>query len=155
MAVVAHPAGLRADVGISRVLLAGLCALHVGAALALGVSALPAWLRGVGLALVAVSLVREWLRHAGPGRITAIGHDPSGGWWLERGGRRQEVAVLPETTLLPGCVLLCLRDARGRHRRCPLLADAVAADALRRLRGRLRTGGGGGDPEGAAPTDPG
>ncbi|MBK1690565.1 protein YgfX [Ectothiorhodospira mobilis] len=143
MAVTSHAAGLRVEVGISRVLLAGLCALHLGAALALGVSALATWLRGMGLVLVAASLVREWLRYAGPRRITAIGCDAGGGWWLEMGGRRQEVAVLPETTVIPGCVLLCLRDARGRHRRCPLLADAVAADALRRLRGRLRTAGGG------------
>lgn len=139
------PGELRVDVGISRVLLSTLCALHLGAVLALGVCPLSAWLRGAGLVLVAVSLIREWRQHAGPGRVTAIGCDSSGGWWSEAGGYRQEVVVLPETTLIPGGVLLSLRDARGRHRRCPLLADAVSADALRRIRGRLRTGGGGAD----------
>ncbi|MFP4244728.1 MAG: protein YgfX [Ectothiorhodospira sp.] len=135
------PEGLRVDVGISRIGMGIMGAMHLAAAGALVRTDLPGGFRVAGVSLVALGLIHGLWRYAGPRRITGVVHEASGRLWLEEaGGRRHAVTVLPETTVLPWGVLLSLRDARGRHRRWPLLADAVDADALRRLRGRLRAG---------------
>ncbi|WP_338031785.1 protein YgfX [Ectothiorhodospira shaposhnikovii] len=74
-----------------------------------------------------------------PGQWRAMGWDADGACWLEsRDGRRVMVEVLPDSVVLPGLILLLLRDETGRHQRLLLTRDAVAGGDLRPLRLRLR-----------------
>ena len=94
----------------------------------------------------AVIGVHGWWCHvaiANPARVVALSLDGNGGWWLKRAdGRVIEPLLLADSRALPALLLLNFRLGRWRRRSLLLLPDSADADALRRLRVRLRVGEG-------------
>ncbi len=136
------PVSLRLDLGASRLLAAVLMAAHGGAA------AIAAWLplalpfRLGLLALVAVSLYRGLRDHAlrrGARAITAFRLNADDTCAVQRGAAGWEEGRLRDCWVHPLLTILVVR-AGGRRRSVSVViaADAVSAEAFRRLRVRLR-----------------
>ncbi|MGE0080618.1 MAG: protein YgfX [Thiohalomonadaceae bacterium] len=100
---------------------------------------LPPLLRAVLLAAVMASLFHAWRMHLGARRITAAMWRPEGDWHLTSAdGMSGEATLAPECYVSPYAVVLRFQGTAGRVRTLVILADALDADTLRRLRVRLR-----------------
>jgi toxin CptA len=114
-----------------------------------GLAVLPwlplAWYLQLALALVIVlGFVGAWRTHVlrgSPRAIRAAELDPEGAWTLRLAdGRALAARLLPSSFVHPKLVVLNFRTGRLARRHLVLAADAADADALRRLRVRLRMG---------------
>lgn len=135
----------------SRVLIGALVMLHLLAAVVLLFPLnVPLVLRLGLLILVAWSL---WhgvyaLRLRAGSAIVRMNWSSTGQWRLfTREGRRLEAHLLTDTLVLPALLILRFACQTGRGRTVVLSTDSLPADALRRLRVRLRL-------EGVAPRPP-
>lgn len=118
-------------------------AMYVAAAGAVLISGTPGFVKAGLLLLLVGSILIAWVGHrqVRAGTIQALGCDGDGQWWIRQAGDEQmSVCMLPDTVVLPWLVLLSMRCERGRYHRLPLMADAMDANDLRRLRVRLRAG---------------
>ena len=137
----------------SPVLIALVCAMHVGAFALVWLMPMAMYLR-VGIATaVIVSLGYTLVRHARLARlanrlptwlqprvIDVVEWDATGNWSIRYAASPQRhPCTLREYWLHPWLVILRLRPETGRGTANVLIAaDAVAADGFRRLRARLR-----------------
>ena len=118
--------------------------LHV-AILALLVLSLRA---GFALALMACAVAWSWLRlrrHPvfgyGPRALTRLIWHADGRWTIHDAGGAREAELHGSSIVLPGLMVLNFRIRGVGRRSRALLGDEVEAQALRRLRARLRAGG--------------
>ncbi|SEP67179.1 hypothetical protein SAMN05421693_10331 [Ectothiorhodospira magna] len=116
--------------------------LHLAALASIWSSGLPFWGQWAA-SLLAIAGLMPWVYRLGlghlPGQWQGLEYDIDGCWWLEsRAGQRLPVRVLPDSVVLPGLILLLLRDEAGRHHRLPLTRDALVTGDLRPLRLCLR-----------------
>ena len=90
--------------------------------------------------------LHAWWSHlcpATPSRVVHLLLDGQGGWQLTQAdGRVIEPRLCPDSRVTPALILLNFRVGRWRRRSLLLLSDSADAGALRRLRVRLRAGGG-------------
>ena len=111
--------------------------LHVGGLIGLlCVLPIPAWPLTAGL----IGMTLRWAVRAGPRDVLRAQGQLDGEWTLTRRDGRREAGwkADPERSLChPWLVILALRGDR-RRRFLPIAADAVDANALRRLRVSLR-----------------
>ena len=139
-------APLRIEAGPSRRLAVFLLSAHL-AALAV-VPELPlAWYLQLSLAaLILFGFVDAWrahVRRCSRRAIRAAELGPQGAWSLcLTDGRILAAQLLPSSFLHPELLVLNFRTGRLTRRHLVLSADAADADVLRRLRVRLRMGGG-------------
>lgn len=134
-------------------LIAALCAMHVGALIIVWAVPGAVVTRAALTVVVVLSFVHALLQHARLGLLSkrlpqwlkpriveAVEWDTAGNWSVRYAGSAQwHGCVLRERWLHPWVVILRLRsemDARALN--VLVAADAVAADAFRRLRARLR-----------------
>ncbi|MCG5510503.1 hypothetical protein LQ956_09585 [Ectothiorhodospira sp. A-7Y] len=122
--------------------LGGLFLVHAAAVASVWGSGLPLWMQVPaalgGLCSFALMVCRVGVGSF-PGQWQALGWGADGGWWLaSRDGGRLMVRVLPGSVVLPGLILLSLRDETGRRHRLLLAGDSVAGGDLRPLRLCLR-----------------
>lgn len=98
---------------------------------------LPLPFKGLLAAAIAVSALLVLRRIRDPG-VSALHLGKAGDLTVETGvGARATATVLPQTTILPGLVVLLLQRG-SRTLALPLPADAIGCDAQRQLRLWLR-----------------
>ncbi len=109
--------------------------------------------RAVNLALagaIIISLVHATYTHMlrrGARTITALEWQAEAGWTLETAhGVRLAAQPLPGAVIYPACIALRFQTEAGRPLSVVLLPDSADADALRRIRVRLRLAAVVGDP---------
>jgi len=118
--------------------------LHLLAALAVGVCALPLPARMVGLCLIAASHVYQMRRLSRLGGFLCFGEER--GWWLERNGCPPEgLAIRGSSVVTPWIVVVQARGDSGEYA-WALVAGAADRDSFRHLRVCLRVGGSSGSP---------
>ena len=100
------------------------------------------WNRGyiaLALALLPPTLLCLWSLRREPLYGATLHWQQRGGWTLESGQIRRPVRILPASTSLRWVVLVSWEELpAGPRGRLWLFADSAPADALRRLRVRLR-----------------
>ncbi|MCG5493003.1 hypothetical protein LPW33_02340 [Ectothiorhodospira variabilis] len=118
-------------------------AMYAAASGAVLISGTPGSVKAALVLFLVGSILSAWVGHrqGRAGTIEVLGCHGDGQWWMRQAGDQPiRVCILPDTVVLPWLVLLSMRCERGRYHRLPLMADAVDADDLRRLRVRLRAG---------------
>lgn len=154
MSSVAYATPLRLELRPSRRVAAGMLAVHAGAALIPWTQALHPLLALLASALVLLAAARAWRLHLGDGAVASVRWDADDRWhFRRRDGRRECGRLLPQGYLHPELAVLRYaldavdeealprrwsRLVRSPHRVLVLTADSGDADALRRLRVRLR-----------------
>jgi toxin CptA len=139
-------AQLRITIRSSAMLALGLCAVHLGAAVAIWLAAVPLWLK-MGLSLgIAASLGRPLASQAAlraAEAIVALEITERGRLsFLTRRGRWRACELLGSTYVSPWLTILNLKPEGGRLvRHVVLVPDNVDARDFRRLRTWLRWGG--------------
>ncbi len=145
-------ATLTVELKRSPTLIAALCVMHAGAFAIVWIAPAGAITRAALVLCVALSAVYVLLRYGRLGGlskrvedrfvqvVSAVEWDSGGNWSLRYAGSVQwQPCELREYWLHPWLVILRLRsDGDGRTLSVLIPADAVAADAFRRLRARLR-----------------
>jgi toxin CptA len=139
----AAPAHVRIAIGPSRILAAVLGIAHGVALAALGVTAVPTWLKAVmGTALglsCAWSVYSSALLRGRRALVELVVAEDGGVWCRARNGTEFEARLLDSSFVSPWMTVLNLRtDGEPRLRHMILVPDNVAPDAFRRLRVLLR-----------------
>jgi len=139
------PFTTRLELSASPTLAVLLAALHLAGAAGLLASPLPAWLGPLAAVAVLASLPRSLARHAllgAPDAVVSLARQAGGGWALRtRAGRELRGRELAGSIVTRALVVLELELGSGARRVVLIAADMVPADALRRLRAALRSGG--------------
>ncbi|MGY6215390.1 protein YgfX [Methylolobus aquaticus] len=118
--------------------------LHLLAALAVWVCALPLLARLVGLCLIAASHWCQMRRLSRLGGFLCFGEER--GWWLERNGCPPEtLAIRGSSVVTPWIVVVQARGHRAEHA-WALVAGAGDRDSFRHLRVCLRVDRSSGNP---------